>query len=396
MSEVGVDYKLIEDAVGMAEFAKENQGIKWMCFDTEFIGEKRYLTLICLIQVGTEHGYYLIDPLKVKDIQPVVDLLADERVLKIVHAGDNDYRLFHTHFGILPRNSFDTQIAASFIGYKHPVGFSKLVESELDIEVSKGYTVTDWEKRPFQPKQLKYALLDVVHLYQLWINITKQLEKTGRLSWAYEEFKQLEDPTTYEQDPYKEVLESNIIKSLRRREQIFLLRLMLWRTDEAQRRNHSKEMVLPSKYISAIVRAVHSGLHALQTDRRLPESLIGKFGKQFVEMYELPATQEEKEVLNRLPRDNSDNPKQDILMEMLDLLVRYKCLQEGISHHIVMPRNVLKKMKNDKDYFDDEVFSGWRREFLGEEIVSWFKNRRNLEIKFLHGKFELRMQETEE
>ncbi len=286
-------------------------------------------------------------------------------------------------------------MAASFIGYKHPVGFSKLVESELNIEVSKGYTVTDWEKRPFQPKQLKYALHDVIHLYQLWVNITKQLEKAGRLAWAYEEFKLLEDPSTYETDPYREVLESNIIKSLRRREQVFLLRLMLWRTEEAQRRNHSKEMVMPSKYISAIVRAVHSGLDALQNDRRLPDNLIGKFGKKFVELYEAPATQEEKEVLSRIPRDNSDNPKQDILMEMLDLLVRYKCLQEGISHHIVMPRNVLKKMKNDKDFFDDETFSGWRREFLGEEIVSWFKYRRNLAIKFLDGKFELKMQEAE-
>lgn len=395
MSESGVNYELIEDAEGLAKFASENQGIKWMCFDTEFIGEKRFLTLICLIQVSTPNGYYLIDPLKIENIQPIIDLLVDERVLKIVHAGDNDYRLFNTHYGILPLNTFDTQIAASFIGYKHPVGFSKLVESELNIMVSKGYTVTDWEKRPFQQKQLKYALNDVIHLYDLWVKITKQLEKTGRLEWAYEEFKLLEDPASYEQDPYKEVLESNIVKSLRRREQVFLLRLMLWRTDEAQRRNHSKEMVLPSKYISAIVRAVHSGLDALQNDRRLPDSLIGKFGKKFVELYEAPTTQLEKEVLSRIPRDNSDNPKQDILMEMLDLLVRYKCLQEGISHHIVMPRNVLKKMKNDKDYFDDELFSGWRRKFLGDEIVSWFKHRRNLEIKFLDGKFELKMQEEE-
>ncbi len=395
MSENGPAFELIEDAEGLAKFAANNRNIEWMCFDTEFIGEKRFLTLICLIQIGTVNGYYLIDPLKIKDLQPIVDLLVDEKVLKIVHAGDNDYRLFHTHYGILPRNTFDTQLAASFIGYKHPVGFSKLVESELGIEVSKGYTVTDWEKRPFQPKQLKYALHDVVHLYDLWKNITQELEQTGRLTWAYEEFKQLEDPATYEQDPYREVLESNIIKSLRRREQVFLLRLMLWRTEEAQRRNHSKEMVLPSKYIGAIVRAVHSGLEALQGDRRLPGNLITKFGKQFVEMYESPATAEERDVLSRIPRDNSDNPKQDILMEMLDLLVRYKCLQEGISHHIVMPRNVLKKMKNDKDYFDDETFSGWRREFLGDEIVSWFKYRRNLEIKFLDGKFELKMQGVE-
>ena len=50
-------------------------------------------------------------------------------------------------------------------------------------------------------------------------------------------------------------------------------------------------------------------------------------------------------------------------------------------------------MKNDKDYFDTSLETGWRKEFLGEEIISWFKYRNNLEIEFLNGKFELKMQE---
>jgi hypothetical protein len=83
-------------------------------------------------------------------------------------------------------------------------------------------------------------------------------------------------------------------------------------------------------------------------------------------------------------------------MEMLDLLVRYKCLDEGISHHLVMPRSVLKRMKNDKDFFDSSLETGWRRQFLGDEIVSWFKYRRNLEIEFTNGKFELKMQVAED
>lgn len=391
MSIENIEYHLIEEEAGLQAFADQNQGISWMCFDTEFIGEKRFITAICLIQIATEHGYYLIDPIKVKNIQPVLDLLTDRKVLKIVHAGDNDYRLFHAHYGIIPVNSFDTQIAAAFLGYKYPVGFSKLVESELRIELSKGYTVTDWEKRPFQQKQLKYALHDVIHLYELWQRMTKKLQKAGRLDWTIEEFKEMEAEEAFQQDPYKEAIESNIIKSLRKKEQFFLLRLLLWRTQEAERRNHSREMVLPGKYIGAIVRAVHSGLDALQNDRRLPDNIIGKYGKTLVEMYERPATNEEKEVLKRIPVDNSDNPKQDILMEMLDLLVKYKCLEEGISHHIALPRHILKKMRNDKDYFDETLEQGWRKAFMGEEIVSWFKNRKNLEIQFVNGKFELKM-----
>ncbi|HFA48848.1 MAG TPA: ribonuclease D [Bacteroidetes bacterium] len=390
-----VPFTLVEDAEGMEEFRKANEGIEWMGFDTEFIGEKRFITLICLIQVATEHGYYLIDPIRLKDLGPLLDMLEDERILKIVHAGDNDYRLFNTHFGIIPKNAFDTQIASAFIGYKYPVSFSKLLESELGITVSKGYTVTDWERRPFRKKQVRYALDDVIHLYDLWKSLKRKLEKAGRYEWAMTELKRLEDPNLYEQDPYKEALKSNLIRSLRKKEKVFLLRMFLWRTAEAKRLDHSKEMVLPNKFISPIVRAIHSGVDALRHNRRLPNSLVSKFGQQFLEMYQQPATQEENEVLKRIPPDNSDNPKADILIEMLDLLVRYKCLEEGISHHMVMPRSVLKRMKNDKDFFDPSIDTGWRKDFLGAHIVDWFKHRRNLKIVFEDGKFELIMQEQE-
>lgn len=389
-------YSMIEDASSLAEFAQINQGIEWMCFDTEFIGEKRFVTMICLIQVATEHGNYLIDPLHIRDLSPLLDMLTDERILKIVHAGDNDYRIFNTHFGIIPKNTFDTQIAAAFAGYKYPVAFAKLLDSELKVKISKGYTVTDWKQRPMSKKQISYALSDVVYSYDLYQKIATKLELLGRLDWAREEFLILEKPESYEQDPYKEAIKSNLIRSLRKKEQYFLLRLLLWRARVAEERDHSKEMVLPKKYIGSIVRAMHSGLDALRNNRRLPEKIINRYGNLFVDMYQKKATEEEVEIIGRIPPDNSDNPKQDILMEMLDLLVRYKCFEEGISHHMVMPRGVLKRMKNDKDFFDPSISDGWRRKFLGDEIVNWFKYRRQLAIRFDDGKFELTMDEMPE
>lgn len=384
-------FTLIEDVDALEDFARQHEQTEWMCFDTEFIGEKRFITTICLIQVASPEGVFLIDPLKCADLQPFLDLLANDRILKITHAGANDYRLFYTHYGIVPRNTFDTQVAAGFVGYKYPVAFNKLVDSELDIRLSKGYSVTNWEARPFQKKQLRYALDDVIYLYDLWQNLGNKLRKRGRYEWAEEEFRQLEEPSAYEQDPYKEAFQSNLIKSLRPKEQLFLIRLFLWRTEEARRKDHSKEMIIPGKFISAIVRAIHSGHDALRHNRRLPDKLIGRYGKIFMELYERPMSEEERQLLKQLPRDNSDNPKQDILMEMLDLLVRYKCLEEGVSPQLVLPRGALKKMKNDKDYFEDSIENGWRKTFLGAEIVNWFKNRRHLKIEFNNGKFELKM-----
>ncbi|MFQ5447339.1 MAG: ribonuclease D, partial [Saprospiraceae bacterium] len=172
-------FTLIEDVDALEDFARQHEQTEWMCFDTEFIGEKRFITTICLIQVASPEGVFLIDPLKCADLQPFLDLLANDRILKITHAGANDYRLFYTHYGIVPRNTFDTQVAAGFVGYKYPVAFNKLVDSELDIRLSKGYSVTNWEARPFQKKQLRYALDDVIYLYDLWQNLGNKLRKRG-------------------------------------------------------------------------------------------------------------------------------------------------------------------------------------------------------------------------
>ncbi|MEL6140836.1 MAG: hypothetical protein AAFU67_04380 [Bacteroidota bacterium] len=54
MTVKGVEFTLVEDQAGLKQFAQELQDISWLAFDTEFIGEKRYYTLLCLIQVKCE------------------------------------------------------------------------------------------------------------------------------------------------------------------------------------------------------------------------------------------------------------------------------------------------------------------------------------------------------
>jgi len=95
MASETMDFVLIEDAAALQQFLDENKSVSWMSFDTEFVGEKRYVTLICLIQVGTENGFYLIDPLKVKDLSGFFSMLENPSILKITHAGENDYRLLY-------------------------------------------------------------------------------------------------------------------------------------------------------------------------------------------------------------------------------------------------------------------------------------------------------------
>ncbi|MEL6863713.1 MAG: ribonuclease D [Bacteroidota bacterium] len=380
MSALTSNYTLIEDQSGLEQFFAENQEISWMGFDTEFIGEKRFYTLLCLIQVCTENGTYLLDTMKLKDIQPFLQMIQNPKIVKITHAGENDYRLLHQLYSIIPSNTFDIQLAAGFIGYKYPISFQKIVEKELGVHISKGYTVSDWESRPINRKQLQYALNDVIYLKRLWDKIRKKLQQLNREDWVEDECKKLESQDYYHADPDKEALSNNLIQNLATREQLFLIRLYRWRRQMAAKKDYSKEMVLQNKYIAPIVRHIGSGRGALKNHRRIPDFIIKQHWETFNGLYHQKPSEEEEAVLKRVSRNHQESNLKETIMELLQLLINYHCHEQKLAPDLLLSRSSFKKMKTDLNYFDQKVEQGWRKDFLGEELLKWLKYRDQLEV----------------
>jgi ribonuclease D len=374
-------YTLIEDASALEAFYENHRDITWMAFDTEFVGEKRFITSLCLIQVSSEKGVFLIDPLRLKDMAPFLRLITDPNIVKITHAGENDYRLLNDLYGIMPQNVFDTQVASAFVGYKYPVSFRKLVEGELKNFLKKGFAVADWESRPLTHRHIQYAIDDVKPLPALWKSLSGKLEAMGRLHWAQEEVRQWETELYYEKDPYNEALNNNMMKSLNEREQVFLIRLLDWRRQMAKSRNHSKEMVLPAKYLSHIIRGIPSGPEALKHNRRVPDKLVDRFGETFAQLYAQEITAEERAVLGRLPSEEEENPKEETTIEMLYLAIKYKCLEEDISVNVALPRNAIRKIRAKDENALELLQAGWRKEFLGAYFLEWLASATELEMQ---------------
>ena len=386
-------YVIVESKEGLQKFKDENEGIDWIGFDTEFIGEKRFNTLLCLIQLATVNGYYLIDTLKLDSIEPILQIIQDPSIKKITHAGENDYRLLYKAYGILPQNIFDAQIASAFLGYKYPISFRKLVEKEIGVRLSKGYTVSDWQARPINSKQVKYALNDVIYLKKLYDKLTSRLQKFERVNWAEEEFAKLSTSEYYYIDPNREALNNSLMLGLNLKEQIFLLRLYKWRREEAERKDYSKEMILPAKFIGPIVRNINSGKGALNNHRRIPKHILDHHWDMFNKIYESKPTDEEIAILKKTPQRPTENPKHETLMEILYLLIKYQCHNQHMAPEILLLRSEFKKMKSDLDYFDESLNSGWRNEFLGTEMIKWLKQRGQLEIEMANGEFNIKLRE---
>lgn len=374
-------YTLIDNEEELIKFEKSASESPWIGFDTEFIGERRFYTLLCLIQISTPEGYYIIDAIKIKDLSPVLRLLQNPDIVKITHAGENDYRLFYQQFKIVPLNVFDTQIAAGFIGYRYPLSYAKLVGNELKGKISKGFTVSDWEKRPMTQKQIKYALDDVIPLEGLYNKIKDKLVELNRLEWMEEEMKKYQNPDLFKFNPYKEAYSNSLINGLKHKEKLFLLRIYKWRVDLARERDHSKEMVMPSKYISFVLKNIKSGKAALMGHRRLPPDVVKKHWNTFDQLYQKDITPEEEQIMSSLPPTPVIKNREDATIDLLFDLLKFHCQKLKLSPALVLAGINIKRMKMDPSFFDENLAKGWRAKALGTGLLNWFQNQEQLDIQ---------------
>ncbi|HEY0892485.1 MAG TPA: ribonuclease D, partial [Cellvibrio sp.] len=132
--------------------------------DTEFMRSDTFYPIAGLLQIGDGKGCYLIDPLAIKNLAPLRELMLDTAVTKVLHSCSEDLEVFQRWLGVVPAPLFDTQIAAAFAGLGFSLGYSGLVKNLLTIEIPKDETRSDWLQRPLSVAQLNYAALDVAHM----------------------------------------------------------------------------------------------------------------------------------------------------------------------------------------------------------------------------------------
>ena len=93
------------------------------------------------------------------------------------------------------RNIFDTQVAAGFLGFGNQEGYESLVRKVLDGEAEGQRGLHALGPRPLTPQQLEYAADDARLLLALGEELERRLEERGRLEWAREESRALEEST---------------------------------------------------------------------------------------------------------------------------------------------------------------------------------------------------------
>ncbi len=247
---------------------------KRLALDTESDSLYRYFHKVCLIQVSTARADYLLDPLRIGDLQPLAPFMADAQVEKVFHAAENDILLLKRDFGFRFANVFDTLVAARILGRRN-VGLAALLRETFGVELDKRMQLTDWGHRPLTAQQLSYARLDSHYLLPLRDLLADELQRRRRWREAQEAFARLPE-LEYTEKPYdpEGFWRSKVVRDLRPDELAIFRELYLWRDQQARALDQPPFKILTDQALAELSQR----RPAQSADLRLSPRLVERFG----------------------------------------------------------------------------------------------------------------------
>ncbi|MBA2726376.1 MAG: ribonuclease D, partial [Actinobacteria bacterium] len=273
---------VLESQAQLDQMVEEAKTDAIVGLDTEFLREKTYRARLCLVQVATKHGIYLVDPLARYDLTTLAGLISDRDVEVLVHAGRQDFEIFFEMFGVVPQNIFDVQLAAGFAGYGASLPYGRLVETITKTTLTKGESYTDWCRRPLSAAQLQYAADDVRYLHVVAARIKDELYASGRAEWANAEMQHFSVASLYTTEPEDAWRRVSGRGTLSGKQMGMLRELAAWREEAAQRRDIPRGWVVKDQSLIEIARKAPTDMGSLKTLRGLAPKEAERSGQEIL------------------------------------------------------------------------------------------------------------------
>jgi ribonuclease D len=370
----------------LEQFAARARAVGRFGLDTEFVGEGRYRTLLCLIQlvVSDTDGLevLVVDALEEPlDLGPLAMVLADPKVSVVVHAGRQDVALLRRCAATEVHSILDTQVAAGFAGLSAKASYDTLLRELLGVLVKKSASYTRWDRRPLNVEQLAYAREDVLHLLEMAVELERRLSGSGRLEWALEECRALEEASDV-REPDQLFARLPRIASLSGAQRAIAYELVLYRERLAEQQNRPGATVLSDVAIVELARRAPRTSGELEQIRGINPGSLRRRGAEVLSVIADGARRPAIAVEER--GHDPSSPRDAAQVALAEALVRARALEAGLAYELVAARADLAAIVSSVRLAKPEpavrTLSGWRRELVGEELLATLRGERALRV----------------
>ncbi|MGB8274358.1 MAG: ribonuclease D [Alphaproteobacteria bacterium] len=360
---------LIATSDEVAAFCHSVADADFITVDTEFLRDRTYWPILCVMQIGGPGEAAAIDTLAEGiDLAPVLKLITDHKVLKVFHAARQDVEIFYHLSKKIPAPIFDTQVAAMVCGFGDSVSYETLVAQIAKAQLDKSLRFTDWAHRPLTKRQIEYALADVVHLRAVYAELARRLERNGRTSWLDEEMATLTDPETYRLDP-REAWQRLKTRTHSRRFLAVLREVAAWREIEAQSRDLPRNRVLRDDALLDVAAHLPKTKADLGRLRSVSKGMAeGPAGSAMLKAVAAGLSVPERDAPEPQPRLDIPASAKPVV-ELLKVLLKTKCESHGVAQKLVASSADLEMIAVDDDA-PVPALHGWRREVFGEDALA--------------------------
>ncbi len=341
--------------------------------DTESNSLFAYRERVCLIQFSTPAQDYIVDPLALEAGQVVSalgPLLARPEQQKIFHAAEYDVLCLKRDYGFSFANLFDTMLAARTLGWPQ-LGLGSILETHFGVKMNKRFQRADWGRRPLTPELLDYARLDTRYLVRLRDLLRDQLESTGRLDEAQEEFGRLERLAAAANGANPNALwRVNGVRDLTPVQLAVLRELHDYRERQAERADRPPFKVMSDQTLLELARTRPHSLDELTGLPGMTPQQIRRHGAHL-----LRAVRHGEQTTPPRPPQYEREP--DSVRERYELLHQWrkrKAQARGVESDVIVSRDALWELARRAPRTPEaleaiEQLGPWRREAYGSEIL---------------------------
>ena len=358
--------------------------------DTEFMGEGRYRSLLCLIQVSVQDSgdpqaparVEVLDPItRDFDPGPLAQVLADPSIEIVMHAARQDVALLRREWQTEITSLFDTQVAAGFAGMRAQLGYDALLHELVGVRLHKSASFTRWDQRPLSAEQVDYARGDVLHIIEAAIELQSRLASTGRLEWAREECRALEQVSD-ERDLQVVFGRLPRVASLSPEQRAVAYALVDWRERTARAEDRPVQQVLQDAGLVEIAKRRPADAERLRQMRGLHEGTIRRRGRAIIEAVERGLSSPPIAVDGERPPQG--HPGDAAVIVVAEALVRARAAEAELAYELLAARadlqRIITAVRQGAPEPDVRTLQGWRRELVGAELLELLAGRRALRI----------------